>query len=161
MKKEWYTAKELVGLAGLPNSPQGVNLMARREGWENRRKRGVQGKAVEYSVKSLPDEVISVLAAHEPPAEYLSKRQDAFLIWVEAYYQLTKSEREKIVKFVLREGLAKLISYIDADNQDAIERENEEVLNKLKSPPELNCTPKVGHQLWGVFLWLNILLILN
>ncbi|WP_275431511.1 DNA-binding protein, partial [Klebsiella pneumoniae] len=55
MKKEWYTAKELVGLAGLPNSPQGVNLMARREGWENRRKRGVQGKAVEYSVKSLPE----------------------------------------------------------------------------------------------------------
>ena len=71
MKKEWYTAKELVGLAGLPNSPQGVNLMARREGWENRRKRGVQGKAVEYSVKSLPEEVVSVLAAHEPPAEYL------------------------------------------------------------------------------------------
>ncbi len=136
MKKEWYTAKELVGLAGLPNSPQGVNLMARREGWENCRKRGVQGKAVEYSVKSLPEEVVSVLAAHEPPAEYLSKRQDAFLIWVEAYYQLTKSEREKIVKFVLREGLAKLISYIDADNQEEIERENEEVVQKLKSPPE-------------------------
>ena len=77
-----------------------------------------------------------MLAAHEPPAEYLSKRQDAFLIWVEAYYQLTKSEREKIVKFVLREGLAKLISYIDADNQEEIERENEEVLQKLKSPPE-------------------------
>lgn len=37
---------------------------------------------------------------------------------------------------MLREGLAKLISYIDADNQDAIERENEEVLNKLKNPPE-------------------------
>ncbi|RLR53603.1 DNA-binding protein, partial [Pseudomonas aeruginosa] len=77
-----------------------------------------------------------VLSAHEPPAEYLSKRQDGFLIWVEAYYQLTKSEREKVVKFVLREGLAKLISYIDADNQDAIEQDNEEVLKKLKSPPE-------------------------
>lgn len=136
MKKEWYTAKELVGLAGLPNSPQGVNLMARREGWENRRKRGIQGKAVEYSVKSLPDDVISVLAAHETPAEYVSKRQDAFLIWVEAYYQLTKAEREKIVKFVLREGLSKLISYIDDDNQEAIDKENEEVLHKLKSPPE-------------------------
>ena len=37
-----------------------------------------KGKAVEYSVKSLPEEVVSVLAAHEPPAEYLSKRQDAF-----------------------------------------------------------------------------------
>ena len=57
-----------------------------------------------------------------------------FLIWVEAYYQLTKSEREKIVKFVLREGLAKLISYIDADNQEEIERENEEVVRNLKAP---------------------------
>lgn len=52
MKKEWYTAKELVGLAGLPNSPQGVNLMARREGWENRRKRGVQVKPLSTRLKA-------------------------------------------------------------------------------------------------------------
>ncbi len=82
MKKEWYTAKELVGLAGLPNSPQGVNLMARREGWENRRKRGVQGKAVEYSVKSLPEEVVSVLAAHELLQNiYLSVRMPFLSGW--------------------------------------------------------------------------------
>ena len=43
MKKLWFTAKELAGLEGLPTSPQGINLMARREGWKNRRKRGVQG----------------------------------------------------------------------------------------------------------------------
>ena len=50
--------------------------------------------------------------------------------------RVTKTEQKKIVKFVLREGLAKLISYIDADNQEEIERENEEVVQKLKSPPE-------------------------
>lgn len=54
MKKLWFTAKELAGLEGLPTSPQGINLMARREGWKNRRKRGVQGKAVEYYYESLP-----------------------------------------------------------------------------------------------------------
>ena len=114
MKKEWYSAKELVGLAGLPSSPQGVNLMARREGWHQRRKRGVQGKAVEYSIDSLPDEVQAILHACDNSASYQAKRQDAFLIWVEAYYQLTREEREKIVTFILREGLAKLIQRLDA-----------------------------------------------
>ncbi len=68
-----------------------------------------------------------------------------FLIWVEAYYQLTKSEREKIVKFVLREaGLAKLISYIDADNQEEIERENEEVVQRIKKPPRVDIVALTG-----------------
>ncbi|CDK65289.1 FIG01220305: hypothetical protein [Morganella morganii IS15] len=33
---------------------------------------------------------------------------------MEAYYQLTREEREKIVTFILREGLAKLIQHLDA-----------------------------------------------
>ncbi|PHM37350.1 DNA-binding protein [Xenorhabdus innexi] len=112
MKKEWYSAKELMGLAGLPSSPQGVNLMARREGWEQRRKRGVQGKALEYHVNSLPEDVLSVLALSESSVEYYrNKRQDPFMIWVEAYYQLTKPERERMVKFILRKGLASLFQY--------------------------------------------------
>ncbi|NHB94946.1 DNA-binding protein [Photorhabdus stackebrandtii] len=116
MKKEWYSAKELVGIAGLPSSPQGINLMARREGWEYRRKLGVQGKALEYHINSLPEDVLNMLSVGENTVDYANKRQDPFLIWVEAYYQLTKVEREKIVKFILREGLAKLISYIDVED---------------------------------------------
>ncbi|WP_350305773.1 DNA-binding protein [Photorhabdus viridis] len=116
MKKEWYSAKELVGIAGLPSSPQGINLMARREGWEYRRKLGVQGKALEYHINSLPEDVLNMLSVGENTIDYANKRQDPFLIWVEAYYQLTKVEREKIVKFILREGLAKLISYIDIED---------------------------------------------
>ncbi|OCQ50548.1 Mu DNA-binding domain protein [Photorhabdus australis subsp. thailandensis] len=118
MKKEWYSAKELVGIAGLPSSPQGINLMARREGWEYRRKRGVQGKALEYHMNSLPEDVLNVLSVGESTIDYTNKRQDPFLIWAEAYYQLTKVEREKIVKFILREGLAKLIGYIDVGVED-------------------------------------------
>ena len=44
MKNEWFAAKELTGIAGLPSSPQGINLMARREGWISRRRKGVQEK---------------------------------------------------------------------------------------------------------------------
>ncbi|AOM41537.1 DNA-binding protein [Xenorhabdus hominickii] len=123
MKKEWYSAKELIGLAGLPSSPQGVNLMARRESWEQRRKRGVQGKALEYHVNSLPEEVLNVLTVSENSVEYCrNKRQDPFMIWVEAYYQLTKTERERMVKFILRRGLASLVQYIgiqEVDNKES------------------------------------------
>jgi len=82
---------------------------------EQRRKRGVQGKAVEYHFSSLPEDVFNVLSLNDNSIDYRGKgkRQDAFLIWVEAYKQLTKKEREKIIKFILREGLEKLIGYIN------------------------------------------------
>ncbi|WP_394353083.1 DNA-binding protein, partial [Metapseudomonas otitidis] len=32
--RKWFTAKELAGLPGLPGTVQGVNLRAKREGWE-------------------------------------------------------------------------------------------------------------------------------
>lgn len=126
MKKEWYTAKELAGLVGLPSSPQGINLMARREGWGQRRKRGVQDKAVEYHVSSLPEDVFNVLSLNDNSIDYRGKgkRQDAFLIWVEAYKQLTKKEREKIIKFILREGLEKLIGYINCCEAILVEEDN-------------------------------------
>lgn len=33
--------------------------MAKREGWEQRRRRGVQGKAVEYHIGSLPITILN------------------------------------------------------------------------------------------------------
>lgn len=37
MYKEWLTAKELLGLQGLPMTTQGINAMARRENWVSRK----------------------------------------------------------------------------------------------------------------------------
>ena len=111
VKKIWYTAKELIGLQGMPTSPQGINLMARREGWQSRRKRGVQGKALEYHVSSLPDGLFERL--HETDNEYLSQIENSYLIWRESYYQLTKFEKERIIAFILRYGLSALVELID------------------------------------------------
>lgn len=113
----WFTAKELAGLDGLPTSPQGINLMARREGWINRRKRGVQGKAVEYDVESLPREIQGQLSLCEPSVTYQSQRIDALQIWSEAYYQLTETERNKIVKYILRHGLSSLLAQIEEEDK--------------------------------------------
>ncbi|HGN0869511.1 Mu DNA-binding protein [Providencia alcalifaciens] len=118
MKKLWFTAKELAGLEGLPSSPQGINLMARREGWKSRRKRGVQGKAVEYYMESLPSEIQGQLSLHEPSAPYQAQRVDALQIWSEAYYQLTDDERKIFVKYILRHGLSSLLAKIEPEPED-------------------------------------------
>ncbi|CAI1199248.1 Mu DNA-binding domain [Serratia liquefaciens] len=112
MKKEWFAARELTGIAGLPSSPQGINLMARREGWISRRRKGVQGKAVEYHINSLPIGARSLLILQEDPAEYQVERQDPLAVWVEYYHHLSESEREKVLSFLMREGIDGLLTRI-------------------------------------------------
>ncbi|TFZ49928.1 putative DNA-binding transcriptional regulator [Serratia proteamaculans] len=112
MKNEWFAARELTGIAGLPSSPQGINLMARREGWISRRRKGVQGKAVEYHINSLPIGARSLLVLQEDPAEYQVERQDPLAVWVEYYYHLSESEREKVLSFLMREGIDSLLALI-------------------------------------------------
>lgn len=91
--------------------------MARREGWKNRRKRGVQGKAVEYHLDSLPGEIQGQLSLAEPSVGYQSQRMDALQIWTGAYYQLTEAERNKIVKYILRYGLSSLLARIEQEEK--------------------------------------------
>lgn len=55
--KEWYTAKELVGLAGLPKQATNITRKAKNERWESRVSSGSKGVSFEFSVKSLPLEV--------------------------------------------------------------------------------------------------------
>lgn len=64
--KEWFSAAELVGIQGLPSSPQGINKKARTQGWEKRNREGVQGGAVEYHYSSLPAETRQALGFLEP-----------------------------------------------------------------------------------------------
>jgi hypothetical protein len=53
MNKEWYAAKELVGIAGFPTTPQAINQRAKSEGWRKQKRSGVQGKALEYHISSF------------------------------------------------------------------------------------------------------------
>ena len=59
--KEWFSANELVGVEGLPQSPQGINKKARTQEWRKRNKDGVQGGAVEYHYTSFPESVQQAL----------------------------------------------------------------------------------------------------
>lgn len=66
--KEWFTAKELVGLPGLPKNATNISRKASIENWQKRQVRGVKGVAYEYHITSLPASVLSVLQKAEPEA---------------------------------------------------------------------------------------------
>lgn len=119
MKKEWFAAKELIGFEGLPNSTQGIHGMARRQGWLKRRRRGVQGRAVEYHIDTLPIKAMNSLEMKEQSAEYVfTAHQDPLAIWVESYKQLQEYERELIIKFILREGMSEVLNRLSAGQEE-------------------------------------------
>lgn len=106
MKKEWFATNELVGIGGLPKSRQGLNKRAREDGWEKRRRKGVQGRGVEYSIYSLPQEVQQSLHMQENSGEYLIKQADMLSVWIQIYHQLSVPEREKLIAHIMREGVS-------------------------------------------------------
>ncbi|MDD5044830.1 MAG: transposase [Candidatus Omnitrophica bacterium] len=59
--KEWYTAKELAGLPGMPNTDSAVVRKAKNKNWQSRKRRG-KGGGKEYHIASLPNETRKSLA---------------------------------------------------------------------------------------------------
>lgn len=60
-QKDWFQTAELVGVAGLPKTTQGINLKAKNEGWTKRKPEGVKGRAFEYHIDSFPEETQKAL----------------------------------------------------------------------------------------------------
>ncbi|MGF1775871.1 DNA-binding protein [Vibrio nomapromontoriensis] len=52
MNKEWFTASELAGLPGLPNTDRNVRLKAQKEGWKFQKR--TVGKGYEFHISALP-----------------------------------------------------------------------------------------------------------
>lgn len=51
--RDWYEAKDLVGLPGMPGTVRGVSKLALRDGWEFRQRKG-RGGGREFRRESLP-----------------------------------------------------------------------------------------------------------
>ena len=139
MEKSWLAPDELVGIAGLPKSRQGVNRRAREEGWEKRRRKGVQGRAVEYAFDSLPQMVrqrlqlkemsaphyvtdsvspklLDQLSSSLPPSQLL-------ILWIQLFHNLTEQDQTALIDYVLHEGVMAMLSRLEVD-QDT--REDDE-----------------------------------
>jgi transcriptional activator-regulatory protein len=77
--KEWYSAKELEGLDGLPAQATNITRKAKNENWKIREAKGIKGGAFEYHISSFPDvtknalgfidDIVRVVNLHEPLAE--------------------------------------------------------------------------------------------
>lgn len=115
MKKAWFSTKELLGVAGLPKTRQGLTSRARRENWRNRPCLGVQGRGLEFALESLPPAVQEALTQREmreqPAASYLAglkppaTETDTLAAWVAIYRQFLPEERDSVISLVLREGI--------------------------------------------------------
>lgn len=129
MKKEWYAAKELVGIGGFPTTPQAINQRAKAEGWRKQRRSGVQGRAIEYHISSFPPNVVAELAAREDSQGYQVEPPNTIKAWSAIYYQLTDEERELLTTFVMREGINSLFERLGLERRSA----------SMKEKPELEC----------------------
>ncbi|MEH2920510.1 DNA-binding protein [Samsonia erythrinae] len=118
MKKEWFATSELVGVGGLPKSRQGLNKRAREDGWEKRRRKGVQGRGVEYSIHSLPDTVKESLLHDIEPSAYAEKQPAALAVWMQIYHQLSEKERDELIAYILRVGVSATLSQLGITPSD-------------------------------------------
>ncbi|UXD25295.1 hypothetical protein FORC065_2491 [Yersinia enterocolitica] len=104
MTKEWFSAKELVGTPSLPTTTQGLHAKARREKWIVRRRQGVQGKAVEYSIDNFSERVRDWISNYDDKLKKVIVH-DPFDILINAFKQLTQEERHELSACILREGI--------------------------------------------------------
>ncbi len=77
--KEWFTARELAGLLGMPATVSGVIRLAKRENWQSRKRQG-RGGGREYHIQSLPEAARAHLALqHLPPPVAVEETRAAAL----------------------------------------------------------------------------------
>lgn len=121
MAKDWVTSKELTEIAGLPSTIQGINRKARVEGWKSRKRSGIQGKAVEYYVDSLPEEVqqhLRNLHTKESPGNYSISDVEPIQVWISSFNLLKNNEKEMIKNWLMRNGLKELVKFISQQIHD-------------------------------------------
>lgn len=68
-RNDWFSAKKLEGLTGLPKSSSAISRKARLEQWMFRQIHGVRGVAYEFHISSLPKETQAALLLRQGEIE--------------------------------------------------------------------------------------------
>jgi len=114
MVKMWYSSKDLSSIEGLPSTMQGINRKARVEGWKSRKRSGVQGKAIEYHIDSLPDFIKSYLIHNqEQSVTYNIVPVEPLQIWVSAFLRLKSNEQDDVMAWLIRDGIKGLLRFVE------------------------------------------------
>lgn len=133
MKREWFLAKDLIDIPGLPSTPQGINKRAKIEGWLKRATSvpGVRGRSFEYHVDSLPAAIRGFLrgdsldsstdVVHEPRTAYTTAAKNPGREeWTRLYDVMTADEQERLLQLVKRKGVEALVSMVEEENLQLI-----------------------------------------
>ncbi|MBO0211517.1 S24 family peptidase [Vibrio sp. Vb0877] len=83
--KEWFQTTELIGIAGLPKTTQGVNLKAKSDNWTRRKAEGIKGRAFEYHIDSFPKEVQKALTSRGTRGERVDQAETIQLPFYEVH----------------------------------------------------------------------------
>ena len=78
--KDWIELKDLLGVAGLPETVQGITKKAKTENWDRRLIEGRKGKTYEYRISSMPFTVqrhlnLALNSINEPKSLYRAERR--------------------------------------------------------------------------------------
>ena len=118
--KQWVSAQELVGVAGLSRNDRNIRRMAEKEGWPTQTRPG-RAKEKEYAFSSLPTGVQATLAlrwwATEAEDGPIQKARDgdplSDLRW-DAFLRLPKSQQA-----VGRKHMAALMTLLELERNGA------------------------------------------
>ncbi|MBX4133933.1 putative DNA-binding transcriptional regulator [Frischella sp. Ac48] len=113
MIKQWFSSKDLIMFDGLPSTPQGINRKARVEGWKSRKRSGIQGKAIEYHIDSLPEFVKSTLQAKEISAAYMVGEIEPLQLWISAFIALKEEQKEFVKTWLIHNGINDLMRVVE------------------------------------------------
>lgn len=116
--KEWFSPKELLSIAGMPSTTQGINRKARSENWTSRKRSGVRGKAIEYHISSLSIEVKKALYLEEESATYVVSPINPLQLWMTAFEQLSAEEQTIVSSWIMRNGIKDFVSFISKHKKD-------------------------------------------
>lgn len=114
--KEWYSAKELEGLPGLPKLATNISRKATIENWRKRQRHGGKGVSYDYHISSLPEQTRFYLHGSASSAISFEPRQqqthsvDERLI--SALSLLTPEEQATAVEVVRVSGIKGLMPSI-------------------------------------------------
>ncbi|MBT0370478.1 DNA-binding protein [Morganella morganii subsp. morganii] len=113
--KEWFNAKELEGMPGVPKLATNITRKAVAEDWVKRQRHGGKGVAYEYHINSLPEETQRAIKgasfSDTPPVHVPSHHTvDERLVYAMSF--LTPDEQAAAIEIIRVAGIKGLMPTI-------------------------------------------------
>ena len=112
--KEWFNAKELEGMPGVPKLATNITRKAVTEKWVKRQRSGGKGVSYEYHIDSLPEKTRQAIRGsaplHNPTHSTIAHVVDERLIYAMSF--LTPDEQAMAIEIVRESGIKGLMPAI-------------------------------------------------